>query len=88
MAGKCVQQYVRIGRGTQTTERHPMRGQLWQECPRCNAEPVCVDCEQCATHCRCAQQEKDAAERRAFEREHPGLLDKIEEHHDQGRHEH
>lgn len=32
-------------------------GQLWQPCERrgCGEEPVCVSCEQCARHCRCAR---------------------------------
>lgn len=32
-----------------------MNGQLWQECEarRCKAQPVCIDCELCETHCAC-----------------------------------
>jgi hypothetical protein len=58
-----------------------MTGQLWQPCPRCDAEPVCVDCERCARHCRCTD---DAAQRQAFERAYPGLLQQIAQHHAQG----
>jgi hypothetical protein len=65
-----------------------MRGQLWQECTRCGAEPVCIDCERCENHCRCAQRQRDAEQIRAFEQENPGLLEKITEHHEQGRAEH
>ena len=30
-----------------------MLGQLWQPCPRCHTEPVCVTCEHCEGHCTC-----------------------------------
>lgn len=30
-----------------------MKGQLWQECRRCDTEPVCAECEMCARHCCC-----------------------------------
>lgn len=65
-----------------------MTGQLWQECPRCGEEPVCIDCERCKKHCRCTQQQSDAAQRRAFERAYPGLLQQLAQHHDQGAQEH
>ncbi len=28
-------------------------GQLWQPCPICGQEPVCLDCECCYDHCDC-----------------------------------
>ncbi len=28
-------------------------GQLWQPCPICGQEPVCLDCERCYNHCTC-----------------------------------
>ena len=28
-------------------------GQLWQPCPICGREPVCVECELCEYHCDC-----------------------------------
>lgn len=28
-------------------------GQLWEPCPRCRTEPVCMDCGLCRRHCRC-----------------------------------
>ena len=34
--------------------RGPMpNGQLWEPCPKCDTEPVCVDCGYCARHCTC-----------------------------------
>jgi hypothetical protein len=34
--------------------RGPMpNGQLWEPCPRCDEEPVCLDCGYCERHCRC-----------------------------------
>lgn len=65
-----------------------MRGQLWQECTRCGAEPVCIDCERCDKHCRCAQRQREEKEIREFEAMSPGLLQKIAEHHEQGSREH
>lgn len=62
-----------------------MRGQLWHECTRCGAEPVCIDCERCETHCRCA---RDAQQVRDFDRAHPGLRQRLAEHHEQGAREH
>ncbi len=36
------------------TRRGPMpNGQLWEPCPRCDREPVCLDCGLCEKHCRC-----------------------------------
>ena len=32
-----------------------MSGQLWQECPKCGTEPVCLDCEYCSRHCHCGK---------------------------------
>jgi hypothetical protein len=65
-----------------------MKGQLWQECGRCNAEPVCIDCERCVKHCRCAHDERDRQQTAAFEKDHPGLLQRMAEHHEQGQREH
>jgi len=28
-------------------------GQLWEPCPRCSDEPVCLDCGLCKRHCTC-----------------------------------
>jgi len=28
-------------------------GQLWQDCPRCDEQPVHLDCGYCDRHCRC-----------------------------------
>ena len=28
-------------------------GQLWEPCPRCDDEPVCLDCGFCENHCYC-----------------------------------
>lgn len=28
-------------------------GQLWEPCPICDDEPVCLDCGYCERHCRC-----------------------------------
>ena len=30
------------------------RGQLWQPCPVCDDEPVCLGCMRCDRHCSCA----------------------------------
>lgn len=30
-----------------------MRGELWQECDVCGAEPVCSECMMCERHCSC-----------------------------------
>lgn len=41
-------QFVERGR------RGPMpNGQLWEPCPRCSTEPVCLDCGYCRNHCGC-----------------------------------
>ena len=61
-----------------------MQGQLWEPCPRCEAEPVCSECEYCTDHCTCAATAQDAAQVRAFEQAYPGLLSSIERHHAQG----
>jgi hypothetical protein len=65
-----------------------MQGQLWQECPRCHAEPVCVDCERCETHCRCERDAQDRQQIADVETAHPGLLQRVAEHHEHGRREH
>lgn len=38
-----------------------MPGQLWEPCPVCGEEPVCLDCGygQWCGHCRCAQDPAD-----------------------------
>ncbi len=28
-------------------------GQLWEPCPICGQEPVCLDCGYCYEHCNC-----------------------------------
>lgn len=28
-------------------------GQLWEPCPICDREPVCLDCGLCKRHCTC-----------------------------------
>jgi hypothetical protein len=68
-----------------------MKGQLWQECPACRTRgevACCLDCERCAAHCPCIQEDLDAATIRAFERRFPGFLQKLYEHHEQGAREH
>jgi hypothetical protein len=64
-----------------------MQGQLWQECA-CGTEPVCCACERCAKHCRCATQQQERRRVLAVEQAHPGLLNKITEHQEQGGREH
>ena len=61
-----------------------MNIQLWQACPVCDTEPCCGDCERCERHCRCQARERDAAQIRQFEAQHPGLLQKLAAHHEQG----
>lgn len=42
------------GHAPERQRRGPMpHGQLWEPCPRCDAEPVCLDCGLCERHCRC-----------------------------------
>lgn len=65
-----------------------MQGQLWQECTRCGAEPVCSECERCAKHCRCTTAVSDQEQLTAFEAENPGMLRQLVEHHEQGTREH
>jgi len=65
-----------------------MKGQLWQECPVCDGQPVCVDCELCARHCDCAQRADDADQVRQFEQRNPGLLERVQRHSEQGAAEH
>lgn len=64
-----------------------MPGQLWQEC-YCGTEPVCSDCENCDRHCSCEQAKSDAKQIREFEEAYPGLLEKIQKHHEDGGREH
>jgi len=33
--------------------RHNGGGQLWEPCPRCDEEPVHLDCRYCDQHCQC-----------------------------------
>lgn len=42
-----------VSYASKTTGRKMARGQLWEPCPRCGTEPVCVDCGYCKTHCKC-----------------------------------
>jgi len=65
-----------------------MRGQLWQQCLVCDAEPVCVECERCARHCTCARDADDRRQVASFEKAYPGLLAQVERHHEQGAQEH
>lgn len=61
-----------------------MKGQLWQPCPVCDAEPVCVDCERCRRHCTCARQTAERELYRQINREHPGFLESLVKHHEEG----
>ncbi len=61
-----------------------MNGQLWQECPVCGREPVCVDCEHCEKHCTCAQDAEDREQIKRFNEAYPGFLDKIVRYHEEG----
>jgi hypothetical protein len=39
---------------TERTRKGPMpNGQLWEPCPICGQEPVCLDCGRCVDHCHC-----------------------------------
>ncbi len=51
-----------------------MTGQLWEPCPRCDAEPVCVNCGLCARHCTCARRLADRKQITEFEKANPGFL--------------
>ena len=47
-----------VARGEMHVIEHKRRGpmpygQLWEPCPRCGDEPVCVDCGLCEQHCTC-----------------------------------
>ena len=47
-----------IARGQIKPQQHERRGpmpngQLWEPCPRCGDEPVCLDCGYCRRHCVC-----------------------------------
>ncbi len=61
-----------------------MRGQLWEPCPRCRREPVCVECGYCERHCTCQQAAEDQKQVGEFNRRYPGLLDKAHKHHEDG----
>ena len=56
-----------------------MKGQLWQEC-FCGTEPVCVDCERCAAHCRCAENAKCRRVATEIEASDPGFWSRLEQH--------
>jgi len=41
-------------RSTEHARKGPMpNGQLWEPCPICGQEPVCLDCGLCKKHCHC-----------------------------------
>lgn len=40
-------------RPRQPTGNKMAHGQLWEPCPRCGREPVCVECGYCERHCTC-----------------------------------
>jgi hypothetical protein len=41
-------------REARRVRRGPLpNGQLWEPCPICRREPVCVDCGLCEKHCDC-----------------------------------
>jgi len=47
-----------IARGEMRVVEHERKGplphgQLWEPCPVCSTEPVCLDCGRCEQHCRC-----------------------------------
>ena len=50
-----------------------MRGQLWEPCPKCDADPVCVDCGYCRTHCTCASDAEARRQAREIEEAEPGF---------------
>ena len=61
-----------------------MKGQLWEPCPVCDTEPVCVNCGRCQRHCYCAQEAEDREVYREVNQRRPGFLDNITRHHEQG----
>lgn len=41
-------------RESRRVRRGPLpNGQLWEPCPICRREPVCLDCGLCDRHCKC-----------------------------------
>jgi len=41
-------------RVVESPRKGPMpHGQLWEPCPTCGQEPVCLDCGLCYDHCIC-----------------------------------
>ena len=41
-------------REAKRVRKGPMpNGQLWEPCPSCKREPVCLDCGLCERHCNC-----------------------------------
>ena len=61
-----------------------MHGQLWEPCPKCDTEPVCVDCGYCTRHCHCASRATDRATISEFNRQYPGFLDRVTRHEEEG----
>jgi len=48
------QQIAYAERERRRVRRGPLpHGQLWEPCPICGREPVCVDCGLCRDHCDC-----------------------------------
>ena len=65
-----------------------MKGQLWEPCPVCGEEPVCVDCGYCARHCKCADDRKAHKLARRINETCPGFLDGYVKHLEDGAREH
>jgi len=61
-----------------------MNGQLWEPCPKCDTEPVCLDCGYCQRHCRCAADAEQREMARLINRDHPGELRRLIEHLESG----
>lgn len=55
MAAEVSEMIARGKMDLRESPRHgPMpNGQLWEPCPKCGQEPVCLDCGFCERHCRC-----------------------------------
>ncbi|HET6575435.1 MAG TPA: hypothetical protein VFG68_17665 [Fimbriiglobus sp.] len=66
------------------------RGIRYDEpCATCRrVTDVCNACGRCRAHCSCERDAADRAEMAAFNREHPGFLDNLQRHRDQGTAEH
>jgi len=65
-----------------------MKGQLWEPCPRCDDEPVCVTCGYCERHCKCSAHAHSRQLSREIDRIYPGLLRAVTEHQEDGAREH